>query len=92
MRILISICAEDNLTSLKNLAPNFDFTTYAGNPIIHARRYRMLNTQFNGRVKRSKKCTKKKRIIDRSLPDLQPTAVKQVPYLLPSDKSNTNDI
>lgn len=45
MKIWISLSEEDNLVTLKNIAPNFDFQQFAGNPIMHPSVFRRLNEQ-----------------------------------------------
>jgi hypothetical protein len=57
-----SLNTEDNLVSLKNIAPNFDFQYFAGNPVMHSPFARRLNEDIRPRKTKLKPRKNKKQI------------------------------
>jgi len=62
MKLHISLAYEDNLITLRNIVPNFDFQQYAGNPIMHPGILRRLNPDARPRKRLKTKRRKRKTI------------------------------
>ena len=89
MRLHISLSEEDNLVSLKNIAPNFDFQYFRGNPIMHESVFRNINEDMRPPKKGRKKKNKKRRRTQDSSPSNQPLAEVHPKYVTEVEHGQT---
>jgi hypothetical protein len=82
-----SLNAEDNLVTLKNIAPNFDFQYFSGNPVMHSPFARRLNEDIVPR--RTKLKPKKNKKSKRPLSTEPLTSVLHTPQVNETEHNQT---
>ena len=88
MKIHISFSAEDNLVTLRNPVPNFDFQYFAGNPINHPSEFRRLNDQPKKNAKRRKR-KRKKGVEQQDRPENQPGGIVHPQHVTEVEREQT---